>query len=387
MIFDPTSTELPHPHPIRVLSSKTRRRIWNAGHRNLIRTSQRWAPSEIAIAGSYLKINTGDESLAHACATACQNLKVKHAIQPATYLARWPAMKKLLMGGGAVGYPDVFHAAMTRYPDPSKVAAVGVDFHPDTFNGSLLPYLRNMAWVSCRSAEQAAYFEERSGRKVPFHPDLVFSLMQPGLYRTNRNEHPGRITGINVMPILAKETGRSFVPVRSFEGNPNDLGKDSIQIYLRYQQLVKKFCSAALEKGHKIIHIPFSKEDDWYARALLQGFPVEFTPFSCNFNQVIRRLFRCDHFFSTRFHSLVFALMTQTPCIPFQYVYKNTQLLHAMGIHEYDGISSEGLLHDFDKTMSQTIETTELVCPVGQIQKLRQASLSALQSAIAAIRH
>jgi len=99
-----------------------------------------------------------------------------------------------------------------------------------------------------------------------------------------------------------------------------------------YLTIARQTVIALLQRGHRVVHVPFAMEDDGLARALLQGTGIAFKPFSEEPHRVLTDVASCETFIATRFHGHVFALATGTPLHSLPYSDKCSLLLSDLGL-------------------------------------------------------
>ncbi len=298
---------------------------------------QKVASSAMAVVGGYHQGNLGDMALAASVARRIAGSKRSYGVQTIYNLARWPKAETAIVGGGAVGYSDCLRQLAEGYgKKPENVAILGVDFNDPGAICAYADFLKRVPIITCRSARQAANVSQLLGRNdIAWHQDLCFSLYDET--RTERKTSGStRTLGINSVPLFLKQINGQFVTgsnhIDELQREHPDLVPQLDKLSIQYCNLVRDICRQAKRAGMRVKHIPFTPLDDMFARTVLHGLGVEFAPYTSNVSSVLSQVGRCERFFTTRFHSLVFSILNHCQAIPFCYASKCDRLLEDFGV-------------------------------------------------------
>lgn len=332
---------------------------------------------DVGIIGGYHHGNLGDMAMGYAVARRIASKKYSWGLQTVYNLERWPSTRAAIVGGGAVGYSACLQQLAEKYGrTPQRTAILGVDFNDPSALRPHAAFLKNVALITCRSANQATSLAEALERvDISWHPDLCFSLYDhtdEKLSSTRDSEH---ILGINCVPLFLKKSGRRFVPGTNYldemKRETSGLIRHIDKLSVLYSELVCRICAQAKRAGLRIRHIPFTPIDDMFARVALQGLGVEFLPYTSNVSTVLARVGQCHQFFTTRFHSLVFSLLKHCVVTPFCYASKCDRLLQDFGISNASIIRLPDLLEPLNAIVERVIEGQGLRVPASEIKVAR----------------
>ncbi len=314
---------------------------------NLLR--QQWRKPDLAIAGGYHFGNLGDIALGSAVKRQADKLGKNSALQTIYNLPQWPKSPSLIVGGGAVAYSEPMRLLRQTYGDrPSKVAILGVDFNePDAIRESR-EFLSQVALITCRSSTQAASLRETLQREdVHWHYDLCFSYFDDPLFRAAEREP---VFGLNTVAFFLQKDKNRFRPGSQFLKEVKEFSPDLIPhldtLGERYGALTREVVKAAQGAGFRVVHFPFTPADDVFARTVLNDLNVTFRPYSPHVRAVVPAIGRCQRFFTTRFHSLIFSLVTRTPFVAFNYATKCERLLADLDVPASAQVTVRDLFED-----------------------------------------
>lgn len=376
--------------PMRVsLAAERRAKLAQIQHRVRWGTQQIFRP-DIGVIGGYHHGNLGDMAMGYAVACRIKAKSGACALQTIYNLDRWPAAKRAIVGGGAVGYSECLRQLAARYGDkPERVAILGVDFNDPEALARHAEFLNRVAFITCRSARQAANVAQVLGREdVLWHPDLCFSLYKPPAENAAASDERPTF-GINCVPLFLKRSGQTFVPGTSYlneirRENP-DLVQHIDKLGLLYSELVRSVCITAKRTGFRVLHVPFTPLDDMFARAVLSDAEVEFVPYTSSVPSVLSSIVQCRQFFTTRFHSLVLSLLKHCAIIPFCYASKCDRLLEDLGVANESVIRVTDLLHGTDAIVERVMASQGTRLSTPTIKSASDRATAAIDAAIEAI--
>jgi hypothetical protein len=296
---------------------------------------------DLGIAGGYHCGNLGDMALGEAVRLQALKHFRKPELQTIYDLHRWPRAPSLVVGGGAVAYAEPLAAIAELYRDtPERVALLGVDFNDPEALERHKDFYARVHWIGCRSSSQAEMLRAMlPGASVNWTYDLVFSLVETAQARQAAMTpfmHREKIFGFNMVPFFVKRAGARFVPGTSYA---KELQRDRPDLVGRVDDLagayvdwMRKAVREMQDAGYRVMHVPFTPQDDSYARSCLRGLDVEYRRYQHAPLTVLEALGRCRFFLTSRYHSLIFSLITATPVVAFEYASKCSRLLDDLNI-------------------------------------------------------
>lgn len=299
----------------------------------------RRAGGETLLLGAYHRNNLGDLALGEAVSARLRGPFATAVIQDAI---RYDGQAAVVIGGGSLLTPDNIGRLRRAGIPANRVHAVGVDLWPrirDNWHRADLDYLGEFARVALRS--RANYTLTASAGLVPADRlswcyDNAFSLLKGAA----ASEPVSGTVGINMMPHLFELRHRSFVPsgnmARKRFGDRAGAAADT------YVELFRSLVARQARAGRQVTHVPFTTEDDLFARTALTGLPVRFAPYEPSVRRMIDRLRGLELFVGTRYHAFVFALGLGVPFVGIAYAGKCENL------GEDVGMTAAALLTDAD---------------------------------------
>ncbi|WP_167384030.1 polysaccharide pyruvyl transferase family protein [Cereibacter sphaeroides] len=239
-----------------------------------------------------------------------QNLPLRESqvgLQTLYNLSRWKKPKAILVGGGAVLTSETIRMISDHVSnDPRKVAFVGVDLLERDIDASALDFLGRASSLLMRSSEEALHLRSLGLTNAGSMPDLVFGghafLASRGVIR--RRSH---VLGVNVVPQAIDEAGGAYAK--------------------HYSAFLRAVVRRHLCDGWSVIHVPFTPQDHHAAKVVFAGLPVTLQRYVDSPSVVFRQTSSVERFVPSRYHSLVFAMLSSTPVIPFLYASKCYRLL------------------------------------------------------------
>jgi hypothetical protein len=274
---------------------------------------------ETLLLGAYHRVNLGDLALGEAVSSRLRSAFAAGVIQNAI---RYDGQERVIIGGGSLLTPDNIGRLRQAGIPAERVHAVGVDLWPrirEDWHRADIDYLARFAQVSLRS--QANYKLAASAdlvvpERLSWCHDNAFSLFEQVIA-------PRPMTGtvgINMMPHLFSLQHRRFkVGSRIAQKRFGDRAESAAQAYVA---LFRELVAQQVQAGRLVNHIPFTIDDDLFARTALAGLPVRFSPYSPSIRQMIDRLNKLELFVGTRYHAFVFALGLGVPFAGFAYAGK-----------------------------------------------------------------
>jgi polysaccharide pyruvyl transferase WcaK-like protein len=294
------------------------------------------------VVGCYNTSNVGDSSFA----TVLKALSAERGagFDQASYGAVSPSQwsRPLLIGGGGLlnGQVETPLTRLLLEPRRSRTAplamvSIATSYGVAPLRDELKAALSSARLLAVRDSVTANWLQaELPGAAVVQHPDIAFLLPELAGWRAPARQ-AGTI-GINIMPVLMERTGGAWRPKKSlsaaFHRASPRVAAQGTATAEAYLSIVRQTVIALVQRGHRVVHVPFAMEDDGLARALLQGTGIAFNPFSEEPHRVLTAVASCEGFIATRFHGHVFALATGTPLHSLPYSDKCSLLLSDLGL-------------------------------------------------------
>lgn len=336
---------------------------------------------EVGLIGAFHGTNIGDNSLGLSVSEIVKTNYRKVKFQNFYGIDSWPVAERAICSGGATGVRENLINLAQRYQvAPEKVALVGMDFAADIadYPDEVLAFLAKVSFISCRSKRQASQISDILNRDTIFHFDNAFSWS--GLYGSvgNLEPHSGKWLGFNALNFfMTWARGKGFFsgsPLASwYEKQNSPLAKYSEVLGLQYVKFMSKVLDIYHERGWQIFHIPFTPEDDLFARTFFNR-EIRYLSFSSNPIKAFHFISQCDLFLSMRYHSLVFALCSQTPCIPFLYAAKCRDLIDDLGENISCCIDRMEIVENIDQSIDKFANSDPYKLTTEKLSALRQGA-------------
>lgn len=277
---------------------------------------------EIGILGAYHGANIGDMALGGTMLELLENAnRSSLGLQTIHNFKYYPECKKYIVGGGAL-IDNSKVEYIRKNIKPEDIAFVGCEisnarYVNEEISGEALDYLKRSSFSSIRNRVQLErYFQIDDG--VELQPDLVFGWNLAAKLRSARikaNRTSG-IAGISVMIGCGRDSdGHSRMAERSSE-DEQGLNEWTIAYF-------RECASKALREGKEVHHYPFAYHDMESAAVIFEGMPVVQHSYMSRPDRMAAAIAKCDYFFASRLHSLIFALVLGVPVYPFFYARKN----------------------------------------------------------------
>lgn len=317
---------------------------------------------EVALIGAFHGTNIGDNSLGLSVSEIAKTKYKKVELQNFYGINYWPVTEKAICSGGATGVRENLINLTQRYQStPEKVALVGMDFASDIadYPDKVLEFLSKVKFISCRSKKQASSISDILSRDAIFHFDNAFSWSSLR-HKANNLEYPSKKRlGFNTLNFfMTWSRGNGFFtgsPLASWYRKQDSQLSGYIEtLGLQYVKFINKVLDIYFERGWEIFHIPFTPEDDLFARTFF-GKKIKYKSFSPDPKKAFYSISKCNLFLSTRYHSMVFALCSQVPCIPFLYAVKCRDLIDDLGENASCSIDRMEIIESFSQSIDKLV--------------------------------
>lgn len=317
--------------------------------RHVSRSIQQWISKiQVGVVGGYHGGNLGDMALGEAVKSVLSSQGIDSGLQTIYNLQKWPKAPFAIVGGGAVGYADSLSHVAERYKGKyNKVGLLGVDFNEESYPSSCVNLVRNAAFVSCRSKEQAERLIKLTGRKqVLHHPDIAFSLLRE--FCLEQRENIGRTKSkklllINVLPLYGQIINGQIFPSGKFKNERPELHVGFQTMQNSYKVIISSIVNKALKEGYAVETIPFTPQDKEFGEILLEDLPVKHNEYHPDPLKMLNKIATADWVIATRLHATIFALKAGVQLTPIAYATKNELMLQELGIKRQMFLSTTDL--------------------------------------------
>ena len=288
--------------------------------------------SEISIAGGYHLGNAGDILMGKSIQQLLKNFNKIVSLQTLYNLSKWPKGKKVILGGGAIGYAKPLKELISTYPDPSKVLVLGVDFNEATYTFELTSYLKAIPVIVTRSEANGKNLNLLLGRNdVLSLPDLGFIWQNENFFANRTNPKDKKLV-VNLMPIYVEKFQNGYRPLEQYRNERPEVYSNIEEIFANYLKWAEGIVTKYRENGFSITAIPFTPADEELMLGLSFLKKSEVLPYDSNISNSLEIMINASTILCTRFHATLIGLRSFSEIIPFAYAHKNEELLQASGI-------------------------------------------------------
>ncbi|WP_310430237.1 polysaccharide pyruvyl transferase family protein [Chamaesiphon sp. VAR_48_metabat_135_sub] len=351
-------------------------------------------PPDLAILGSFHGVNTGDQSLGLSVKNCIKQSIYRSGFQNIFSLKNYPKCQLTICAGGATGIESIVTELAKRNADrPEMTALVGMNFADDVANfpASTLEFLQQVSHISCRSKRQVQQLAEILHKDdILYTPDNAFAYPFQSLSRGIDAHRQPKVLGFNVLNLfMTWVRGKGFVPGTPladwYRSNNSDIISYIDRIGPAYIKYFNSVISIYRARGWEIVHIPFTPEDDLFAKTFFRSHQIKYHSFSPQPDVIFSHLQKCSLFISTRFHALVFALIANVPCVPVNYAIKCNDLLTDLNIDTALSIDRYQLVDSLDRSIAKTVCPQPLLLSRSTLELLRRKATSNINSAFQSI--
>lgn len=318
--------------------------------------------SEISIAGGYHLGNAGDILMGKSVQQLLKNFNKTGSLQTLYNLSKWPKGKKVILGGGAIGYTRPLEELLNNYPDSSKVLVLGVDFNESSYSSELICYLKRIPIIVTRSEANGKYINELLGRNdILSLPDLGF-IWQNENFLANRTNPKDKKLVVNLMPIYMEKFQNSYRPIEQYRSERSDIYGNIEGIFSNYLEWAESIISYHREQGFTITAIPFTPADEELMLGLSFLKKSEVLPYDSNIFNSLEIMINASTILCTRFHATLIGIRSFSEIIPFAYARKNEELLQSVGISSDQIITPLKMTGDYNSLKNSfKVEPTTVI--------------------------
>ncbi|GAB4016645.1 hypothetical protein GCM10028808_45740 [Spirosoma migulaei] len=342
--------------------------------------SQVLKPVRVGVIGGYHGVNLGDIALGTSVTNILKSKKISTGLQTIYNLEKWkwPKSPYAIVGGGAVGYSDSLLQISKRYKSLYKnIGLLGVDFNEKNYSVEIIEFLKQTAWLSCRSQIQAKFLKEITNRlDITVHPDLAFSLIPHYCLEQRENVIKAKKMMVNIVPLYSKIIDGKFHPLAQYKTERPELYQSFNIMQECYKSALRSQVIKAIENGYEVETIPFTPADEIASKIILEGLKVEHAAYHSNPIKMIKKMANAERIIATRYHATIFALKLGANLTPIAYALKNESLLQELGFSRNSFLSAE------DIAKGNLNFPDPIQCKSDIISKWENQSVSAINSCI-----
>jgi hypothetical protein len=318
--------------------------------------------SEISVAGGYHLGNAGDILMGKSVQQLLKKFNKLGSLQTLYNLSKWPKGKKVILGGGAIGYSNPLKELISTYPDPSKVLVLGVDFNESSYSSDLMSYLKAIPVLVTRSEANGKNLNLLLGRNdVLSLPDLGF-IWQNENFLANRTNPKEKKLVVNLMPIYMEKFQNSYRPIEQYRNERPEVYSNIEGIFANYLNWAEGIISKYRENGFSIIAIPFTPADEELMLGLSFLKKSEVLNYDSNIFNSLEIIINASTILCTRFHATLIGIRSFSEIIPFAYARKNEELLQSVGISSDQIITPLKMTGDYNSLKNSfKVEPTTVI--------------------------
>jgi hypothetical protein len=301
---------------------------------------------KIAIIGGYHGGNLGDIALGITTKKTAEKLGYSSTLQTIYSLNKlpYPKIKYAILGGGAIGYSDSLKKVMNRYSNNyQKVAVLGVDFNEIKYDENIIEFLKNVAWISCRSETQQTKLVRITGRTdVIVQPDIVFSFESDFCIKQRYSLKTKKLL-INLVPLYGSVINGEIKPNDAYKSERPELYENYCQMIESYIKGIRIIVKQHISEGYTIETIPFTQGDVDFSKLALKGLTVKHNKYHSNPTKMLKKMATAEKIFATRYHATVLAAKVGAQIIPLAYAKKNEHLFEDIGVPRIAYLTTDDL--------------------------------------------
>ncbi len=343
---------------------------------------QRFSDPDVVLIGEYHGANVGDMAMGHALKRECYRAGRKSVFQTLHNLNRWPEFGNAVavVGGGTVLTTPQINRLKQRYAkNPQQLSILGVNYICEEDVQRDAAFLRSIHHLSLRSRSQAVRVQEiLKSDNVSYQPDLAFGLFDASLARPKKQTG---VVGWNCLPLYASWNGSQWAATDHFAGVK---GEHWIREQLAFESTGRALIKRWSVRRSQVVHVPFAVEDWHFAEQFVgRDSSVRQMSYISDPLSVINEISDYEMFVSTRFHSLVLALVAGTPVVPLPYSRKCIDLLHDLGWTQFDDLQPRSAMESFEAATLCVENVKPIVLASDVLGRLRDEAMAPLLRVLA----
>lgn len=294
-------------------------------------------PHDISVQGSYLTGNVGDRAIGKIFRQKCSENGYQARLfgRKVTY-SRAPV--RILGGGGVLqDWNGTTHLErrLGFLSEDGAVIGVGV---PGFQTGDGQQIVRN----GLSDVDLVTVRDEWSRRNLePYFDGEIQVTACPVLLYDNPDETVVERTGVNFRPVFNLEAD----VLSEYFGYEEEINIGWAK--QKYIENIKDICDSV----ENPVFIPFHEKDEEFARNHLN---IDIYPYSFDVTKTLKRVSQVKQMVATRYHSLIFAIICNTPVYALAYQPKVSSLAERVGI------SADKPHHDIDIEFNNPSNKKEL---------------------------
>ena len=277
-----------------------------------------YLPHDIGIQGSYWTTNVGDRAIGEILVKqlSAEGYKVKLFSKDTEYST---APIRILGGGGVLHDwygTEHLRKRLNFLSEDSAIIGVGIPgFKSNDAQKLITENLSKIDLITVRDVRSQEQLD-------PLYDGEIYTTACPALLHTDPETPNSGRTGVNFRPWfhLDREVMSYY-----FDYDPR---LDHDHAKKRYIENATRICEEVTDP----IFIPFHKKDEEFARKHLD---IEIYPYEFSVKRTLERVSAVDQMVAMRYHSLVFAIICETPVLAIDYDPKVSCLADRINVSSY----------------------------------------------------
>ncbi len=294
--------------------------------------------TKLVTTGAYFSENFGDHMMGEILKVSFDSMGVAIAAVSYDQLSNIGSPECVICGGGELGDQDYFNQVFASVDQAEKVKVIGTSPYAKLHESSqeLIEKLKKISFYSVRNKWAKEYLSGLLERDdVMYSPDLVFALprVMPNLFANKTVVPRSGLVSISVLPygmsiLKSGEIVKDQAHLKMLaELNPA-MADSTLEMAERYMQYSRNLIHELGSSGKSVQIVSFSYGDYLFAKACYSDLDVDILPFSKNPAVVLDAIRVSELFYTSRFHSMIFAMLADRPIMPFCYSMKCNNLLN-----------------------------------------------------------
>lgn len=286
---------------------------------------------QVCVVGSYHGMNLGDNALKYSVMKICDDLNIKSGWTTNAHV-NLAGADRFIMGGGAIFRTKNDIIEGLNNGSIKKAGAIGVDVKRESikeYPSKTIQAIKKFSHFSVRSKSQRNWINSKSNTCVEYAPDNAFCLPSP------KNPNRKQKIGFNVVGMCIEKKGEAWVPIhRNKEKYENQGIINYERVGAGMKRIFRSVSKNLSQRGYELVHIPFTPRDEEVAEWVFENTSVDRKKYTGNPLRVIEEMSSMEKMIGCRYHSNIFAILTETPLISVAYARKCERLWEDMNFEK-----------------------------------------------------
>ena len=348
----------------------------------------------VGIAGSYNTGNIGDLALGWTVRRVLENNNIQGMLNSSSVIERYPIPDAMIFGGGGVlpkqaaqslRYLAEQHPHLT---DRTALVGLGGWLDAETCSPAVRDFLNRVPFFSVRSERDKVDMSSVvNPDRITVQPDLVFGMSSAFRLPFDRKATEDRVLGVSVLPFFLAQKRHRFIsmpdpPFWNISTRDPELASVGDQAGERFVKVIQSAVKIYKSRGWRVRVIPFTIEDETFAKVALRDVSVEFVPYDPNPLRVAQEISQCDRFISTRLHSHIFSFLVGVPTLSIGYDLKCSSLWSDLGLPAESQIQRLQMVQHPESATEKLTDSSPVVLDPGILDGLQRKAIEACQKAL-----